>query len=151
MVPSSVVALEELPLTPNGKVDRRALREIKPAEREREYVAPANVTEELLAGIWEQVLGVERIGVEDNFFELGGHSLTATRLLSNVRGAFGVKLSLRALFDAPTVRGLAAAVEEAVLEDSSTENVDELLSMLESLDEEEAAGLLSLDESGNEH
>ena len=112
MVPAAFVALEALPLTPNGKVDRRAL----PApERSgllaESYVALSNPVEELLAGLWVEVLGVERVGSRDDFFALGGHSLIATRLVSRVREIFGVELPLRAFFAAPTVAGLAAEIE----------------------------------------
>ncbi|HEX7242004.1 MAG TPA: amino acid adenylation domain-containing protein, partial [Longimicrobiaceae bacterium] len=110
MVPGTYVVLERLPLTANGKVDRRAL----PApERgpEEEFVGPRTAAEELLAGIWAEVLRVERVGVEDNFFVLGGHSLLATQVVSRARQAFGVEVPLRALFEAPTVSALAGRIE----------------------------------------
>ncbi|HEX8696157.1 MAG TPA: amino acid adenylation domain-containing protein, partial [Longimicrobium sp.] len=113
MVPGALVALEALPLTPNGKVDRRALpAPARGAARAGAYVAPRTAAEEVLAGIWSVVLGVERVGAEDNFFELGGHSLIATRVVSRVRGALGVELPLRAVFEAQTIRALAGRVEE---------------------------------------
>ncbi|MCP4662603.1 MAG: AMP-binding protein, partial [bacterium] len=113
MVPSAFVVLDALPLTPAGKVDRAVLeRRSVAAERtgavgEEGLVVPADPTEELLAGIWAGVLGVERVGVQDNFFELGGHSLLATQVVSRIREAFGVEVPLPRLFEAPTVAELA--------------------------------------------
>src|SRR5262249_37326583 len=87
MVPSAIVMLDQLPLTPNGKVNRSALSrpDESPSPGGAPLVAPRTVVEELLAGIWMQVLSLESIGVEDNFFELGGHSLLATQALSRIR------------------------------------------------------------------
>jgi acyl-coenzyme A synthetase/AMP-(fatty) acid ligase/acyl carrier protein len=114
MIPSAFVLIEEFPLMPNGKVDRHALPapEQSRADLEGGYVAPGTPVEEMLAGIWAEVLRVERVGVEDNFFELGGHSLLATQLMSRVQEVFQTEVSLRRLFDRPTVAGLAALVEE---------------------------------------
>ncbi|MEW5931800.1 MAG: condensation domain-containing protein, partial [Gemmatimonadota bacterium] len=111
MVPSAFVVLESIPLTSNGKVDRRALPAPERTDEET-YVAPRTPAEEVLAGIWAEVLGLERVGVEESFFELGGHSLLATQVASRVRRAFGVEVPLGAFFEAPTVAALAAAVEE---------------------------------------
>ena len=114
MVPGAFVALKEFPLTPNGKVDRRALPGPEFAASEQEYVAPRGAVEEIVAGIFAQALKRERAGIRDNFFEQGGHSLLATQVISRLKVAFEVELPLRALFESPTVEGLARRVESAV-------------------------------------
>ena len=112
MVPSAIVVLDELPRTSSGKIDRTALSD--PGHEERAgYTAPRSPVEILLAEIWAAVLGVERVGTHDDFFALGGHSLLATQVVSRVREACGVSLSLRALFEAPSLEALAGRIEEA--------------------------------------
>ncbi len=113
MVPSAFVAVAELPLTPNGKIDRKALPAPAGGEGivQAAYEAARSPTEEVLAGIWCEVLKLDRVGVHDNFFELGGHSLLATRVTARLREAFGIELALRAVFEAPTLQRLAAHVE----------------------------------------
>ncbi|MFO0760704.1 MAG: amino acid adenylation domain-containing protein [Byssovorax sp.] len=117
MVPSVFVVLDRLPLTPSGKVDRKALPlPERVAGAERVYVAPRGPTEEGLCGIFAEVLKIpaELVGAHDGFFELGGHSLLATQTISRIRGAFGVELPLRALFEAPTPAALGKRVDEAI-------------------------------------
>ncbi|MCT7952156.1 amino acid adenylation domain-containing protein [Ancylothrix sp. C2] len=113
MIPASFVFLESLPLTTNGKVDFKALPAPLPNTSEVDFIAPQTLEEKVLANIWAEVLGVEKVGREDNFFELGGHSLLATQLIAKVRDAFQVEISLRALFQSPTVANLAAVIAEA--------------------------------------
>jgi amino acid adenylation domain-containing protein len=111
MVPAAFVALAAIPITANGKIDRRALPAPDAAGRgDREYVAPRGPVEETLAAIFAEVLKVASVGAHDGFFELGGHSLLATQAVTRIRGAFGVELPLRALFESPTPEGLAALV-----------------------------------------
>jgi amino acid adenylation domain-containing protein/FkbM family methyltransferase len=111
MIPTWLVPLDELPLTPNGKLDRQALpaREHAPASTESR---PRTPVEEVIAGIWAEVLKVREVSVTNNFFELGGHSLLATQVISRIRAALGVDVPLRLMFERLTVRSLAEALEE---------------------------------------
>lgn len=114
MIPAAFVVLERLPLTPNGKVDRRALPVPQfDAYGGGEYEAPQGEREETLAGLWQALLRVERVGRQDNFFELGGHSLLAMRVLSTVRQQYQVAVPLRVFFEAPTIRELARMIGES--------------------------------------
>ncbi len=114
MVPSAFVVLDALPLSPNGKVDRRALARLAvPAVPRAAYAAPLGPVEELVAGVWAEILGVERVGRGDGFFALGGHSLLAMRVVSRLRETLGVELPLSSLFDDPTLAGVARRVAAA--------------------------------------
>ena len=122
MAPAAVVMLDALPLTANGKVDRTALP--APATGTagvRETVAPGTPVEEIVAGVWAEVLGVDAVSPAANVFELGAHSLMATRVVARLRTIFGVDVPLRALFDAPTVRELAARVARTRADDTRTD------------------------------
>jgi amino acid adenylation domain-containing protein len=145
MIPSAFIALEALPRTPIGKIDRRALPapatdSLQPTET---YVAPRNPVEELLANLWATTLSVQRVGIHDNFFNLGGHSLMATQIVSRVREQFQVELPLRRLFESPTVASLALAIAEKQAEQHDAADLDEMLSELEDLSEEEVRQLLN--------
>jgi amino acid adenylation domain-containing protein len=115
MVPASYTVLVEVPRTPSGKVDRRRLPAPEVAEADAAgFAALRSGVEEVLAAIWRELLDRTRVGAHDDFFELGGHSLLATRLVSRLRGIFGVELPLRTVFERPALADLAAAVEEAL-------------------------------------
>ena len=115
MIPSLFVRIEALPRKPNGKLDRSALPDPTGTDvlRETSYVAPRTAVEEQLASLWSEVLEVERIGTRADFFALGGHSLLGAQLLSRVRSVFGVDLPMRALFESPTLAGLAERIGRA--------------------------------------
>ncbi len=109
MVPAAVVVVEALPLTVNGKLDTRALPAPEYQDADR-YRAPASAVEEILAGIYAQVLGVERVGVDESFFDLGGDSLSAMRVIAAINTGLDADLAVRAVFEAPTVAQLAPRI-----------------------------------------
>jgi acyl carrier protein len=114
-MPNLFVHLKKLPLTLNGKINYAALPALEEARKmvKRVFVPPRNQTEEAMARIWAEVLGLEQVSIHDNFFELGGHSLLATRVISRQREALRVEIPLRSLFEAPTVASLAEAIERS--------------------------------------
>ncbi|MGA9773581.1 MAG: amino acid adenylation domain-containing protein [Blastocatellia bacterium] len=116
MIPSTFVTLDSLPLTSTGKIDRRALPSPETVRQEivNDIVAPRTPTEEVLAGIWAEVLRLDQVGIHDHFFELGGHSLKATQAISRVRDAFLLDLPLRAIFEAATVAELALHIDKTM-------------------------------------
>jgi acyl carrier protein len=124
MVPSTFVTIDDLPLTPNGKVDLAALPgpDISKREMARHSVEAPGGIEEILASIWADVLGTERVGLFDGFFDLGGHSLLATQVVSRIREVFGIELTLSALFKNPTVAGLAKEIAMTLRGDEIAED-----------------------------
>lgn len=115
MVPSAFVFLDVIPVTVNGKVDRRLLPvpSRDDSVQSQEYTAPRNQTESTLAQLWQNILGIDRIGVHDNFFELGGHSLMATRVVGRVRSQFGQDLTIRSVFESPTIARMAKTLDSS--------------------------------------
>ncbi|WP_460318522.1 non-ribosomal peptide synthase/polyketide synthase [Pseudomonas ogarae] len=111
MVPAHLLFLAQLPLTPNGKVDRKALPAPDAGDLQQAYVAPRSQREQQVAAIWQEVLKLERVGLEDNFFELGGHSLLVTQVISRVRRTLGIEVPLRSLFEHSTLRDFVSAFE----------------------------------------
>jgi acyl carrier protein len=116
MVPEAIILLAEMPLTVNGKIDRRKLHAMKDAgaHPEQKGVASRTPVEELVAGIFEDLLKLDRVGIHDNFFDIGGHSLLATQVVSRIRDVFEVSIGVRRFFEGATVAGLAAEIEAAM-------------------------------------
>ncbi|WP_416235670.1 amino acid adenylation domain-containing protein, partial [Nodularia sp. UHCC 0506] len=124
MIPSQFITLDTLPLTPNGKIDRRALP--KPQfKTSLEIIAPRTPTEELLLNIWQSVLNLNSVGITDNFFTLGGHSLLVIHLVSQIQQVFGVDISLRQIFETPTISELATLIDSSQLSLSNSISVRE--------------------------
>jgi acyl carrier protein len=138
MVPSAIVPMAELPRTISGKLDRRALPTPAQAHarEQKDFVAPRTPVEETVAGMMCQVLGVDRISINDNFFELGGHSLLATQLLSRVRTVLDVEVPLRALFESPTVAGLALAITQLQVEQEDEDDMARMIDEIKRLTED---------------
>ncbi len=134
MIPSSFVFLEAFPLTPNGKIDRRALPKpnITRENLAKAFIAPRTPTEEIVAGIWAELLALE-VGMEDNFFELGGHSLLATQVISRICQAFSIELPLRVLFESPTIAELSTIIEKTNQTDLTTISPIDIISRNENI------------------
>jgi amino acid adenylation domain-containing protein len=144
MVPGFFIFADLFPFTANGKIDRQALIQTKAPEagRVREYVAPQTALEQLLAAIFADVLGVDRVGLFDNFFEMGGHSLMATQAASRVHEALGVELPLRRIFEMPSVELLANAILNQAADPIRIQRTAELMLRVSHVSDEEAEALL---------
>jgi len=117
--------------------------EFSESEANESFVAPRTPTEETLASIWRDTLGVPQVGVESNFFDLGGHSLLATRVMSQVRERFGVELPLRMLFESPTIAALAQHLDAVQSKDTQLQRILSMLENVENISEEEVTALLA--------
>ncbi|HEY0733788.1 MAG TPA: phosphopantetheine-binding protein, partial [Herpetosiphonaceae bacterium] len=142
MIPATFVVLDALPRTPNGKIDRKALPVPEQPAPTRSLVLPRTPVEAVLAMLWSAVLGREPIGVEDNFFELGGHSLKASQILARVRATFHVNLTLRSVYQAPTVATLAELVVANEAQPGKAEKIARTLLHIHSLSDEARQRLL---------
>jgi natural product biosynthesis luciferase-like monooxygenase protein len=145
MVPAIFVQMQQLPLTPNGKIDRQAL----PApggdafSSEESYTAPQTAVEKMLAGVWSQLLGLDKVGTHDDFFHIGGHSLLATRMISQLRDILQIEIPLRSLFEERTIARLAPVVERYLAASEGSEQVMALIEQLSEISEDEAFSLLN--------
>jgi amino acid adenylation domain-containing protein len=144
MLPSAFVHLDVLPLTPNGKVNRQALPVPDPSHMGTEvtFVPPRNLTEETLASIWGDLLGLERVGIHDDFFDLGGHSLLATQVISRLRQALSVELPLRCLFESSTIAELAELVVAQQIKQVESDTLEQILAEVDELSEDKVKQLL---------
>ncbi|WP_243147016.1 non-ribosomal peptide synthetase [Scytonema sp. UIC 10036] len=145
MVPSAFVILDKMPLYPNGKVNRRELPapDASHFSARNNFVAPRTSTEEALAEIWSQVLGIEQVSIYDNFFELGGHSLLVTQAISRSRQAFGIEMPLSRFFETPRIADLAEFILQIQAETIKDDEINSLLAELDNLSDEEAQFLLA--------
>ncbi len=139
MIPSSFVILGEMPLTPNGKIDRHALCLLDTSieSPEDNFVSPRTLTEKVIATIWAEVLQVKKVGIYDNFFNLGGHSLMAIQVISRIRESLQIDLSIRSLFEFPTIAELAKFIDIKQIEQSDNEELQKILSEVNDVSDDE--------------
>ena len=145
MVPTDIVILRQLPQTSNGKVDRRALPspELARGENDQAYAAPRTPLEEVLAGIWAEVLDLDHVGIDDNFFKIGGHSLLAVRTISRVRDRLKVEVPLQTLFRCPTPAQFAASLLATADNPTGLEKIAQLVASVASLSDAEVKQMLA--------
>ncbi|HEX8088813.1 MAG TPA: phosphopantetheine-binding protein, partial [Blastocatellia bacterium] len=150
MIPSNFVLLNAMPTTSNGKADRRALPapDRGPSYLKNDFVAPRDLVEEAVAGIYCEVLNLEQVSVHDNFFDLGGHSLLATQVVSRAREIFDVEVPVRSFLIGPTVAEFSHFLAANEATPGHTEKVAQLLKQIKDLSEVELEDALS--EQGNE-
>jgi acyl carrier protein len=144
MVPAVFVPLEAIPLSANGKVDRRALPrpDFSRPDAERVFVAPRGPVEEEVAEMWRDLLRIDRISVFDNFFELGGHSLLLIQIASRIQRVFHVELTLRILFNVPTIAEMATTISESQVAEEDPEEIARMIAELKDLSPDELAAFL---------
>jgi acyl carrier protein len=145
MVPAAFVVLQQLPQTLNGKVDRRALSLVKivAGDEDRQYSAPRTPLEEVLRGVWAEVLDIAQVSIDDDFFEIGGHSLLAARLISRVRNRLKVEVPLQTLFRSPTPALFAASLLASSPDPTALERIAKLVVSLSSLSDAEVKRMLA--------
>ncbi|TCP54488.1 amino acid adenylation domain-containing protein [Tumebacillus sp. BK434] len=144
MIPTAFLFVDEFPLSPNGKLDRSALPKPEVDEKvyERDYVAPRTDLEDLLAGIWREILALPKVGVQSNFFELGGQSLNAMQMIGRVRETFQIEVPVTKLFSVTTIAGLAELLTEYEQKPGQAEAIARLRKKLMNMTEEEKRAML---------
>jgi amino acid adenylation domain-containing protein len=140
MVPEAILMLEEMPVTANGKIDRKSLPRAEAADMQvvGEYFGPRTPVEEILVGIYEEVLKLDRVGIHDNFFEIGGHSLLAIKVGSRMKNIFGIEIAVMSIFEAPTVSKLAETLIAQEPKPGQTEEIALIHKRLSSMTDEDA-------------
>ncbi len=149
MVPSTFVTLHSLPRTHSGKLDRRALpgADFKKRAIEKPYITPRNPIEEALALVWAEVLGIDKVSVDDDFFDLGGHSLAVTQVISRLQERFQAEFSVRSVLEAPAFADVAALISQTQAKRFKPDDVNRILSDLESMSDDEAQYLVARSET----
>ncbi|MDJ0658848.1 MAG: amino acid adenylation domain-containing protein [Crocosphaera sp.] len=150
MIPNHFLWLDTFPLTANGKINDKELPSPDKSNIAKNYVAPRTAIEEILCDIWSDLLSLDKVGVNDSFFELGGHSLLATQLISRTRQTFRVDITLRDLFDDPTITHLSQTLVSREPKPGQTEKIAQTLKKLNSLSPEEKQKLLAQKRQGGQ-